>query len=74
MQLSLNGCGITPGKNNDERRLIMKAKRTIKTLKAAAAATGVAAVLLLPTGCASAAGGTGIGTGACVVDALGVCV
>ncbi|WP_082968337.1 hypothetical protein [Mycobacterium scrofulaceum] len=37
----------------------MKAKSTMKTLKSVAAATGVAAVLLLPTGCASAAAGSG---------------
>lgn len=37
----------------------MKAKSTMKTLKTVAAATGVAAVLLLPTGCASAAAGSG---------------
>jgi hypothetical protein len=43
----------------DERRLIMKAKSTMKTLKAAAAAAGVAAVLVLPTGCASSAAGSG---------------
>ncbi|CAG6851575.1 hypothetical protein PICSAR240_01337 [Mycobacterium avium subsp. paratuberculosis] len=43
----------------------MKAKSTKKTLKAAVAAVGVAAVLVLPTGCAtSVAGG---GTGSCTL-------
>jgi hypothetical protein len=37
---------------------IMKGKSTRKTVKAVAAAAGVAAVLLLP-GCSTAAGGTG---------------
>ena len=37
---------------------IMKGKSTKKTVKAVAAAAGVAAVLLLP-GCSTAAGGTG---------------
>ncbi|OBB92644.1 hypothetical protein A5782_13235 [Mycobacterium sp. 852002-40037_SCH5390672] len=45
----------------------MKAKSTKKTLKAAGAALGVAAVLVLPTGCATVggAGGSGLigGTG-----------
>ena len=36
----------------------MKGKSTKKTVKAVAAAAGVAAVLLLP-GCSTAAGGTG---------------
>lgn len=34
-------------------------ERTMKTLKVAAAATGVTAVLILPTGCASSAAGSG---------------
>ncbi|BAX91637.1 hypothetical protein [Mycobacterium shigaense] len=34
---------------------------TKKTLKTAAAAVGVAAMVLLPTGCATAAGGAGGG-------------
>jgi hypothetical protein len=52
---------------------IMKANNTKKTVKAIAAAAGVAAVLLLP-GCSTAAGGTGApvvgGTPICV---LGIC-
>lgn len=55
----------------------MKAERTKKTLKVAAAATGLAAVLTLP-GCATAAstGGTGLGTGGttCVPIIGVVCV
>jgi len=45
----------------------MKAKSTKKTVKAAVAAVGLAAVLVLPTGCATmgGAGGSGLigGTG-----------
>jgi hypothetical protein len=37
----------------------MKSKRTKKTLKAAAAALGVATLVVLPTGCASSAAGSG---------------
>ena len=46
----------------------MKAKSTKKTIKAAAAAVGLAAMLLIPTGCAATAGTT------CTVDVLGNCV
>jgi hypothetical protein len=54
---------------------IMKGKSAKKTVKAVAAAAGVAAVLLLP-GCSTAAGGVGapvvsVGTPICV---LGICV
>lgn len=45
----------------------MKAMSTKKTLKAAAAALGVVAVLVLPTGCA-----TTVAT--CTVNVLGDCV
>jgi len=42
----------------------MKEKNTKKTLKAVAAAVGVATVLLVPTGCTvTASPGTGGGTG-----------
>ena len=37
----------------------MKARNTKKTLKAVAAAAGVIAVLVVPTGCASAGAGSG---------------
>jgi hypothetical protein len=46
--------------------MIMKGKNGKKTLKTVLAATGVAAMVLLPTGCATAAtGGSGgvVGTG-----------
>jgi len=46
----------------------MKAKGTHKTLKVAVAAIGLAATLLMPTGCAATAGTT------CTVNALGTCV
>ncbi|WP_297701061.1 hypothetical protein [Mycobacterium sp.] len=46
----------------------MKAKGTHKTLKVAVAAAGLAAALLMPTGCAATAGTT------CTVNALGTCV
>ncbi|CDO87698.1 hypothetical protein BN973_02054 [Mycobacterium triplex] len=39
----------------------MKSQSTKKTLKASAAALGVAAMLILPTGCSTAAGGAGGG-------------
>ncbi len=39
----------------------MKEKSTRKTLKVAAATVGVATMVLLPTGCATAAGGAGGG-------------
>jgi len=39
----------------------MKGKNGKKTLKTVLAATGVAAMVLLPTGCASAVGGAGGG-------------
>lgn len=75
--VSFNGCAITPSKD-DERRLIMKAKRTMKTLKAAVAAAGLVTVLVVPTGCASSTAGSGglVGgaSGGCVISALGVCV
>jgi hypothetical protein len=41
--------------------MIMKGQHGKKTLKTVLAATGVAAMVLLPTGCASAAGGAGGG-------------
>jgi hypothetical protein len=37
----------------------MKSKNAKKTIRAVAAATGVVAMLLLGTGCSTAAGGTG---------------
>ncbi len=37
----------------------MKAKNTMKTLKAAAAAAGLITVLVVPTGCATSAAGSG---------------
>jgi hypothetical protein len=37
----------------------MKSKRIKKTLKTAAAAVGLVTVLLVPTGCASSAAGSG---------------
>lgn len=46
----------------------MKAETTKKTLKAAVAAVGLAAMLLVPTGCAATAGTT------CTINALGTCV
>lgn len=46
----------------------MKAKSTMKTLKAATVAVGLAAMLLVPTGCAATAGTT------CTINALGTCV
>jgi hypothetical protein len=52
----LDGCSTTPHMEGT----IMKAKRTKKTLKAAAAALGVAAVLALP-GCATVGGAGGSG-------------
>ncbi|CQD20732.1 hypothetical protein BN000_05007 [Mycobacterium europaeum] len=56
----------------------MKAKRTMKTLKAAVAAAGLVTVLVVPTGCASSTAGSGglVGgaSGGCVISALGVCV
>ncbi|WP_445161368.1 hypothetical protein ACTXG5_25140 [Mycobacterium sp. Dal123C01] len=39
----------------------MKSKNAKKTIRAVAAATGVVAILLVPTGCSTAAGGTGGG-------------
>jgi hypothetical protein len=56
----------------------MKSTKTKKTLKAVAAALGVVTVLVLPTGCASSAAGSGglVGgaSSGCIVDALGICV
>lgn len=46
----------------------MKAQSTKKTLKVAVAAAGLAAMLLVPTGCAATAGTT------CTINALGTCV
>lgn len=46
----------------------MKSMPTRNTLKAAVAAVGLAAMLLVPTGCAATAGTT------CTINALGTCV
>ncbi|WP_156624896.1 hypothetical protein [Mycobacterium sp. 852002-30065_SCH5024008] len=46
----------------------MKAKDAKKTLKVATVAVGLAAMLLIPTGCAATAGTT------CTVNALGQCI
>lgn len=56
----------------------MKAKRTMKTLKAAVAAAGLVTVLVVPTGCASSAAGSGglVGgaSSGCLASVGGICI
>lgn len=72
------GCAPADEALEHMKGMAMKSTKTRKTLKATAAAAGVATVLLVPTGCASSAAGSGglVGgsSSGCVVSALGLCV